>query len=80
MNNIVQTKSGEIIEILNGTLICENKIENWITISDWMLALDEYYRIKLSIEVAPENKLWITIPETTPVHKLESLLQHFCYQ
>ena len=78
MDNKVETASGEIVEIINGTLICENKAINLITIADWLSAQNEHCPITDTIRVA--DKVQVEFPEYEPTHRMLSLLQHFEHQ
>lgn len=77
MKGLVITKSGEYVEIINGGLMCVNKRENLETIMDWLSAEDEAFEASIKIT---KGKVYVDFPETTPTHKMESLLEHFEYQ
>lgn len=79
MNNIVETSSGEIVEIINGVLVCQNVKRNWITISEWFLTESESWDLKCEIRVEDTN-LFVEFPESVPTHKIGSLLESFNYQ
>lgn len=78
MQNLVETRSGEIVEILNGVLYCANTAENWETIGDWMLA--DSGGMELTIKVVEYRKLSVEMPESVTTSSLESLLEHFEWQ
>lgn len=78
MNNIVETSSGEIVEITNGVLTCKHTKENWLTISEWCIAQDHW---DLKIEIRIEDTLmFVETPDNVPAHRLQSLLEAFNYQ
>lgn len=76
MENRVQTSSGEIVEIINGTLHCQNKPANLQTIHEWFCEESE---VKGTI-VIEGHHITIDFDELVPTHKMESLLEHFTYQ
>lgn len=76
MKNIVQTESGEIVEIINGTLVCVDNKKNWLTIAEWFsVSLINGATIKVS-----GRYLHVDFPQSIPTYKMESLLEHFTYQ
>lgn len=77
MQTLTQTASGEIVENINGTLQCENKKENWLTIADWLLAQDDDF--KADVLLRGKNIL-VEFSASVPTYYLESLLEAFEYQ
>lgn len=75
MNNLTQTITGEIVEIINGVLVCANDRTNWAIITDWTRQQD-WYNFSCQVEIV-NGKIHFEMPEVLPVHHLESLLEHF---
>lgn len=80
MGNMVETRDGEIVEILSGTLICENKAINWATIGDWMSAQPDGFSLMITTIGVDGRQLGIQTPDNVPTFNLNSLLEHFQYQ
>lgn len=76
MKGILQTKTGELVEILNGTLVCKLTNANILTIADWLQTEDE---IPATLKILG-CVINVDFPESVPTHKMESLLEHFEYQ
>jgi len=76
----VETNAGELVEIINGTLVCLNHIRNWNTIADWLSFEPE---LAVSIKVSPRDgasSIFVDFPESVPTRTVLSLLEHFEYQ
>ena len=78
MKTIVETP-WEIVEIINGVLSCKNTKQNWSTISEWMQYEENNKEFSASINVR-RGRIFIEFPDSTPAHKLGSLLEAFEYQ
>lgn len=72
-----QTTTGELIEIINGTLYCTNTKENWLTIADWLLTQDDNFKADVLLR---GEKILVEFAASVPTFYLESLLEHFEYQ
>lgn len=81
MKNMVETRAGDIVEIINnGTLICSNSELNWKTIEDWFMT-DAETSITLRLVNTPYGiRLGVDMDESVPTHKMGSLLEAFEYQ
>lgn len=78
MNNIVETSSGEIVEITNGVLTCKHTKENLDTITEWMVEQD-WYDFKCGLRVEDTN-VFFEMPDIYPTKHILSLLEAFNYQ
>ena len=78
MENQVQTQRGEIVEILNGVLVCRHDKKNLDTITDWMHQQD-WYDFKCELRVEDTN-IFFEMPDTYPTKHILSLLEHFEHQ
>jgi hypothetical protein len=76
MRNLVETASGEIVEVIAGTLTCENAIRNWFTIVEWMKEQDE---MTATVEIR-EGRIFVSNLNTGSMTTINSLLEHFEYQ
>lgn len=75
MNNLVETNSGEIVEIINGDIHCKNTAKNWATVTDWVMANDQVViMMKTNAEYLIIDLCGFSAPMTG------SLLEHFEYQ
>lgn len=74
MKNQVQTPSGEIVDIINGSLVCENKWPNFRTIFHWLYEQDKEFIATIKVN---GDMLSVDFPESVPVSKMESLLEAF---
>lgn len=77
MKNQVQTPSGEIIDIINGSLVCESKLANMRIIMFWVHDQDKEFIATIKVN---GDMLSVDFPESVPVSKMESLLEAFEYQ
>lgn len=79
MNNIVETSSGEIVEIVgSGVLVCKHTKKNLDTITEWMVEQD-WYDFKCELRVEDTN-VFFEMPDIYPTKHLISLLEAFNYQ
>lgn len=71
----VETKSGEIVEIRNGSIRCQNTPKNWETIADWTIANE------MEVMLITTNGKFMTcdLCGFSAPH-IYSLLEHFEYQ
>jgi hypothetical protein len=74
MKTYAETKCGEIVEVINGTLVCNNTKENWMTICDWLMAQDDTFTGYIIVN---GRRLMVDFPKTYPTHVMGSLLEHF---
>lgn len=74
--NIIETSYGQIVEIINGTLVCRLTHANMKTIADWLDVEDE---IPATLKIIG-HVINVDFPESVSTSKLESLLEHFTYQ
>lgn len=77
MKNQVQTPHGEIVDIINGSLVCENTFMNLFTIISWLSFEDKELVATIKVN---GDMLSVDFPESVPVYKMESLLEAFEYQ
>lgn len=77
MKNQVQTPSGEIVDIINGSLVCESTFINLFTIASWLVTQDKEFIATIKVN---GDMLSVDFPESVPVSKMESLLEAFEYQ
>lgn len=75
--NIVETKSGQLIEVVNGVLSCPNNPKNWATIADWAEASPDLEPMTIRIE---HNVVFVEFADSAPAYRILSLLEHFEYQ
>lgn len=75
MQTLVETKSGEIVEIVNGVIRCQNTAKNWETVADWTIANES-----MVVLMTTNGKfLNIDLPGFS-AQDIHSLLEHFDYQ
>lgn len=79
--NIVETNSGEIVEIIGGCLNCLYLERNWKTIYEWM-SNELILGVSIKTYIGELDAVYINVsfPESVPTHKMESLLEAFTYQ
>lgn len=77
MKNQVQTPRGEIIDNINGSLVCYNDRLNFNTIISWLEHQDKELIATIKVN---GDMLSVDFPESVPVSKMESLLEAFEYQ
>ena len=77
MKNQVQTPSGEIVDIINGSLVCHHNWLNFYTIISWLEHQDKEFIATIKVN---GDMLSVDFPESVPVSKMESLLEAFEYQ
>lgn len=75
MTTLVETESGEIVEIINGTIHCQNTAKNWATIADWVIANE-----LVVLLMSTHGKFLIVDLKGFSREMTESLLEHFNYQ
>lgn len=77
MKNQVQTSTGEIIDIINGSLVCERNFRNLFSVILWLNEQDKEFIATIKVN---GDMLSVDFPESVPDSKRESLLEAFEYQ
>lgn len=75
MLTLTETKDGEIVEIVNGIIRCQNTAKNWATVADWVIANDQ-----VVVMMKTNGKYLLVDLCGFSAQMTESLLEHFEYQ
>lgn len=74
MLTLTETKSGEIVEIINGSIHCQNTPENWAIVADWAIANESVVML-----IKTNGKFLIVDLPGFSAELIGSLLEHFQY-
>jgi hypothetical protein len=72
---LVETRSGEMVEVRAGTLCCENSTKNWESVAEWAMANEANTMLIRTMG----SRMFVDLPDS-PAHRIHSLLESFEHQ